>query len=437
MVHRGFLISSLLMFSLLLAALGSLRDVVTPLGYWGLWGAWAVAVTGMTWKPISASWMRLLPPVWVWGSYAALVMGILLSAMINRSAISLHHGIKIAVIGVCCCIAWRLVADLEWRVRVLILRWAVATVVLVFLLSKAAPYGYYIVMGKAGREGSFLAWPGVIWKVGAFFLPLFLADMLVHRRSWMANGLAFAACVFLVVIDGSRTGLLVLGMAILAFLVLLIWRREWSVLSGIKSTVAVCVPALLVLLLFSAGVGYLAHGRSVVHSSKTTGTVGIFASETEALVGTAIDPVTKTRLGDGDPERVKLLLNGIDRALDCLPLGCGFGSTSIDPGYGVSMSVHNAYVGALADFGLLGLAGMLGFVVAAIIPIWRVLRTPQVASEDMYFVVAAAGSALAYLASLMLHTFSSEMSEWGYLILMLACAWLPGRMSRVSASFRV
>src|SRR5690606_11841178 len=123
-------------------------------------------------------------------------------------------------------------------------RWVVAVVVGVFFASKAAPYGYYIDLGSAGREGSFLAWPGVIWKVGAFFMPLFLADMLIRPRDWLANGLAIAACVFLVVIDGTRTGILVLGMTVLAFGALLAWRRDWAALSRARPALAACVPAL-------------------------------------------------------------------------------------------------------------------------------------------------------------------------------------------------
>jgi hypothetical protein len=47
----------------------------------------------------------------------------------------------------------------------------------------------------------------------------------------------------------------------------------------------------------------------------------------------------------------------------------------------------------------------------------------------VYFVLATSGSALAYCVALNLHTFSTEMSEWGYLLLMLAFAWRPARVS--------
>lgn len=431
MVHRRFLLSLLLALGLMLAALGSLRNIATPLGYWVLWGIWALAVMGATWPVPAPGAGRPMPPVWVWGSCAVLILGMVLSAAANHSTLSLHHAIKIGVIGVCFYVAWQLAGGLGWRERVSMLRWVVAVVVLVFFASKAAPYGYYINLGSAGREGSFLAWPGVIWKVGAFLIPLFLADMLVRPSDWLVNGLATAACIFLVVVDGTRTGVLVIGLMALIFGGLLAWRRDRCALSGARPAMVACVPALFGLLLLSTGVGYLGHGpASVSPLSEMSMAEGAFVGKAEALVETAVDPITTTRLGSGDPERIRLLRNGIERAVSCLPLGCGFGATSMDPGYGVVMQVHNAYLGVLADFGMLGLAGMLGFIVAAVLPIRRALRDKAADAEEAYFVVASAGAALAYLGTLMLHTFSTEMSEWGYLVMMLAFAWLPAMQGR-------
>jgi hypothetical protein len=63
---------------------------------------------------------------------------------------------------------------------------------------------------------------------------------------------------------------------------------------------------------------------------------------------------------------------------------------------------------------------------AAVLPIWRVLRQGDRSAQSL-FVVAASGSALAYGMALMFNTFTTEMSEWGYLILMLAFAWAPAK----------
>ncbi|WP_269500085.1 exopolysaccharide biosynthesis polyprenyl glycosylphosphotransferase [Castellaniella sp. S9] len=432
MVDRETFAAWVLACGLLLAALGSLRDVVTPLGYWVLWAAWALAAIGVTQRSAAPVAERPLLPASVRASYAALILGMLLSAWANHSAVTLYQAVKIGVIGLCCWVAWRLAAAVGWRLRILALQGVVAIVVLVFLASKAGPAGYYLDLGSAGREGSFLAWPGVIWKAGAFFMPLCLAATVTHPGRWIANGLAVAGCVFLVVVDGSRTGLLVVGLTVLAFGVLLVWRREWRLLSAARRALILCVPALFGLLVLSTAIGYLSHGSAagLAGASSTAG------GTAEALVEAAVDPVASTRLGQGDPQRVRLLRNGIAQSVDCLPLGCGFGSTAMDPGYGIAMHVHNAFLGALADFGVLGLAGMLGFIVAAALPLRGVLRdTGHRDAGEVYAIAASAGAALAYMGSLMLHTFSTEMSEWGYLILALAFAWLPSaRIGRTAGA---
>src|SRR5690606_6107820 len=76
----------------------------------------------------------------------------------------------------------------------------------------------------------------------------------------------------------------------------------------------------------------------------------------------AVAAAFSSRLGQGDPARMKLLKAGIPQAIDCLPLGCGFARTATDIGYGTPMPVHNAYLAALGDFGVLCLLGMLGFL---------------------------------------------------------------------------
>jgi hypothetical protein len=145
-----------------------------------------------------------------------------------------------------------------------------------------------------------------------------------------------------------------------------------------------------------------------------------------AIVDDAMAPVLQSRLGSGDAPRMEMLRNGIARSEACFPLGCGFGSTAFDAGYGIPMNVHNAYLGALSDFGLVGLLGMLGFIAASLLPA-RVLPRREIDAGRVYFILGTAGSALAYCLALSLHTFTSEMSEWGYLIIMLAFAWSASR----------
>lgn len=423
----GRLPALLLTASLVLMASGSLRDLVTPLGYWGAWGLWAVAALTVTHRargvPVGAR-----PPAWIMVSYAVLALGMLLAAAVNRDGTSAYQALKIAVVAVMFVAMWRLTLGLDWRRLVGAMRWAVAVVLVGLAVSKIwNPTGLPLIAGP--REGSFLAVYGVLWKAGAFLLPVFLADAVAASGAWARNGLMIAACIFLVLIDGSRTGLLLLGATAAGFLAFLAWRSGWRLPGRRLRWLWAALVLLLVLQLLNTGVNmgmaWLRSGAAAPGMPGGAATAPAAVEPARVLEG-ALSRTFETRIGAGDPARVKLLQASLGQVAACLPLGCGFGAMGTDIGTGAWMVVHNAYLAALGDFGILGLAGMLGFLAAAALPVWRVVRRGDRSAHGL-FVVAAGGSALAYGMALMFNTFTTEMSEWGFLILMLAFAWAPAK----------
>jgi O-antigen ligase len=348
-----------------------------------------------------------------------LILGMVLASGVNHDGVTLYQALKLLVIGVLCWVMWRLAARTDTEFLFRALYGVLVLVTLFFFLSKAFSSASYSLGGS--REGDVFARAGVLWKAGLFFLPLFIADWLCNPRRWVAAACAIGACLFLVSVDGSRTGLLLIVAVGLGFGIVLWWRRDWRTVRRRPWALPLAAGVLLALLLLNAGMNAWKRGN-------LAGTSSTGSSQVEALVNQAIAPVVDNRLGEGDAPRLRLLRNGLEKSRECFPLGCGFGSTAIDAGYGIPMNVHNAYLGALADFGLLGLLGMLGFVVASVLPM-RVLWDRSADPGRVYFVLATSGSALAYCVALNLHTFSTEMSEWGYLLLMLAFAWRPARVS--------
>lgn len=411
---------TLLAASLVLMAFGSLRDLITPLGYWAAWGAWAAATLVVTYKGRG----RMAPglPIWVTGSYAVLWLGMILAAAVNQDGATAYQAMKVAVIAGMFVAMWRLVARLDRRGLIVAVTWALCAMLLGLALSKVwNPDGQVSVGGI--REGSFLAVYGVLWKAGAFFLPVFLAEAVENPAGWLRNSLMIAACIFLVLIDGSRTGLLLLGAIAVSFLAFVVWRGGWSLVRRQFRWVGAAFVLLLALQLLNTGANLAVTGK--LWAGQTAAMPPATAQPARVLEG-ALDRTFETRIGAGDPARIKLLRDSLGHVGACLPLGCGFGAMGTDIGTVGWMVVHNAYLAALGDFGVLGLLGMLGFLVAACLPVRRVLRRRGSGRNDC-FVVAAAGSALAYGMALMLNTFTTEMSEWGYLILMLAFAWAPAR----------
>lgn len=421
---------TLLAASLVLMAFGSLRDLITPLGYWAAWGAWAAATLVVTYEGRG----RMAPglPIWVTGPYAVLWVGMILAAAVNQDGATAYQAMKIAVIAGMFVAMWRLVARLDGRQLVVAMHWAMGAVFFGLALSKVwNPTGQVLLDGP--REGSFLAVYGVLWKTGAFFLPVFLAEAVENPASWLRNSLMIAACIFLVLIDGSRTGLLLLGAVAVSFLAFVVWRGGWSLARRQFRWVSAAFALLLLLQLINTGANLAVTGKlwagqaaAMPPATAQPATAQPATAQPARVLEGALDRTFETRIGAGDPARVKLLRDSLGHVGACLPLGCGFGAMGTDIGTGGWMVVHNAYLAALGDFGVLGLLGMLGFLVAACLPVRRVLRRRGSGRNDC-FVVAAAGSALAYGMALMLNTFTTEMSEWGYLILMLAFAWVPAR----------
>ncbi|MGS1118019.1 O-antigen ligase family protein [Castellaniella sp. UC4442_H9] len=411
------MLTFLLALPLLLMAWGSLRDTVTPLGYWVLWGLWAcaaVAYAGQGWNPRPArDWVW-----WIVAAFGLLVVGMVVSGWANSDLATLYQALKILVIGLLFAAMWGLGVRANAELLISVLYGALALVTVAFFVSRAV---FSTDFDLGNRQGDIFAMPGVLWKSGLLFLPLLLADGLSHPARWRRAACAIGACVFLTVADGSRTGLLLIVAIFLAMAAVLWARRDWVLVRRRPWMLPLAAGTLIVLLLLDAGLGVLRVGGISWPSS-----AGSESSRVEALMDSAVAPVVDSRLGNGDQPRIRLLRNGLAKSRECFPLGCGFGSTAIDAGYGFPQNVHNAYLAALADFGVLGFLGMLAFIVAAALPL-RVALDRTVPAQQAYFRVGVAGSALAYCAALMLNTFSSEMSEWGYLVLMLVFAWRAER----------
>lgn len=397
--------------SLVLMSLGDLRNVVTPVGYWTLWGGWAVLATLLLKPWREASLAR--PPWQVLLSFGVLFAGMLLAGLVNHDSVTIYHAVKVAVICGLFAVMWLLATRLSWSQMLTALYFSIIVSLLCFFVPLLS--GGYMESAD-GRQGSLFALFGVMWKAGTFFLPLFVAELIVRPHAQTKSSLAIGACLFLVLIDGSRTGLL-LVIAILGFSSGMIWwRKDYSKLLRRPQWVLITACCLGGLLLANTGI-------KAWEGPGVSGEAQVAApAQLASIAERALTPIVNTRLGSGDEARVQLLLNGIERGAKCLPLGCGFGSTGTEVGAAHPTYVHNAYLAALADFGFLGLAGMLGFLLSSLAPL--LLIYPKKASpEDAYYIAALAGSATAYSVALMLHTFTTEMSEWGYLIFALAFAW--------------
>ncbi|CAM3986117.1 O-antigen ligase-like membrane protein [Kerstersia gyiorum] len=335
-----------------------------------------------------------------------LIAGMLLTALIVPQYLALYQAVKLLVIAFLFLVFLMVVQWVPPARVVSAICYVLIAMAGLFLIAKLWGEPLFILFGD-GRQGIIVAWPGELWKPAVLFLSLLIADLYVSPQKWLRDGACIGICLYLLKLDGSRTGLLL----VLCLAVALAWPLLCSAAFRQKMlrpgwVVSCCI----VLLVFG-----MADSRIEISGLDEEDGISTLAWE---------------RLKQGDEDRLSLLRNGWRHAQQCLPFGCGF-ETTASMSHGVIMSVHNAYLAALGDFGLLGALGMLAFLLVSVWPLWRLWREekkkPQPSVEGLsarqIYLIGAALGALAFCCTLMLHTFTSEMSEWGFFSLLLAMSW--------------
>ncbi|WP_162095855.1 hypothetical protein [Pseudomonas chlororaphis] len=385
----------ILLFSCVLVVLGDLRNIITPAGYWGLWGGvLCIGLLSGGWKRLKVDWAL----IGVLFGFAMLISALLLISLTHSDEYTAYQALKYFVISIITLVIFKGSQHLDenqlYRIA------AIATLVglLFFLLCKYVLVEYYVLLGD-GRQGSMFAFPGVLWKTSAFFISFIIARIFTRQVSKSGGALfVILASVYLLLADSSRTGFL------------------WF-------SVIVAVFALLQLLIST--------NRFVIFVSVVTMFASIlvaFNSDAIYEFATGDSFLVINRLFEGDPIRTKMLSDGVVNADTCLPLGCGFGSSTslVD---GAPMVVHNTYLAILGDLGMLGGGGLLIILISPVaLFVVREWRRGVVGRPSVYYRTAACLGVLCFCFVLLFHPLSSEMSEWGYWAIMLS--WL----SRLSST---
>lgn len=388
----------IVLFACLLVVLGDLRNVITPVGYWGLWVVvFCLGLLSGSWKKIQFDWVV----IGVSFGFIFLILSLLIVGFINSDSYTVYQSSKYLMIY-----ALMLVLFKQSRFLRVEQLYHVAVVVTLaglffFLLSKYVLVDYFILLGD-GRQGSAFAFPGVLWKTSAFFSPFLIARLLSGSlyKGWWAS-LVLLSSVYLLLADSSRTGFLWFAVVVLIFALLMFLVNAAQFFSFVS--IAVLLVAVTVFINLDSIYDLLGgHSFLVVN-----------------------------RLLEGDPIRERMIGDGIANAETCFPFGCGFGSStsSVD---GVPMVVHNTYIAIFGDLGVLGELALLMIVLTPIVVFsFREWVAGGGRGRGIYYKAAACLGVLCYCFILLFHPLSSEMSEWGYWAIMLS--WLS-RMSCIEST---
>lgn len=372
-----------------------------------MWGAWSIFATASLFltkanEPKHRPHGTVARKLILMG-FSLLVIGFMSSAIYNSDPITLYQAIKLVMICVIGILIHKHSARIGHESIVTICLITVWTSFCTFLLSKFFFLPYYVVLGD-GRQGSLISYPGVLWKTGAFFSVFALAHFLSTAKLTFSPLLVYAIGIYIIILDGSRTGFLWIALAtgILFAFRILNQRQNYSFF------------------------GLLAVGSLVLAGT-------MFWVITDSIQVESMPALAFERLSTGDSVRTTMLHDSLIHAERCLPVGCGFGTAVTDTTEG-PMVVHNAYLATLADVGVVGLSG---FLLVTLGPFIALLTTPSRARKvgvtaDSYVTCTAALGVAGFGLMMTLHPFSTEMSEWGLYFLM--SSWMFSNSASTTAT---
>lgn len=360
-----------LLIFFLLVSLGDLRNLIGPLNYWILWGAFSL--TGFIFSE-----RKIIKRRYIF-SFIFLSMGFFISGYWNDDLQTLYQAGKLLICGLLslCILSVLSNADEDDFLRGI--KISLLGTLIIFLCSKYIFVDWLLTLGD-GRQGFFISYPGVMWKIGAFGFVYFLCMMVYEKKKWDFIFLIFSA--MLVTIDGSRTGFLILMVSmILVFGD--IYRKNMLKYSAWLIFILPLIFFVLAIL------------------------------ELNSIEILAVD-----RLSAGDSQRVRMLLTALSLSQECFPIGCGFGAAVAESDEVVEgfMVIHNGYFDALIDGGVIA---FLGFTLLTIGLVSR--RMGKICDGLSMFSFVGV---ISFSLIMMFHPMSTEMSEWAWLIIVAGAMYI-------------
>ena len=374
----------------ILVVLGDIRSLVSPLGYWCAWIV--IAFFGFAFSPSKAIFRIARDQAGYLLFFLLLALAFMLSALANTDVSTFYQGVKVLVIALVFLSVYTHCSKLSVGDYYSLSVVSISVSLMFFSVSKFYFTDLHITLGD-GRQGSQFAYPGVLWKTCAFFVLFVIVGVVYDGKSKVVGGGAIAAAFYLLVMDSSRTGFLVFSLGLGLMVILTAYLKPRFFLLALLLAM---IASVVLFTLSALGLGFLNIEKN---------------------------PLVIERLAAGDPVRAQMLVDGVKKFGDCLPFGCGFGTTTSEV-QNSPMVVHNAFLSSGGDLGVMGFASLS---VLIFLPVLMFLlrcascffsRNKSIDKAVFAYAVAAFGGSISFALLLMLHPFSTELSEWGIWILM-------------------
>jgi len=253
-----------------------------------------------------------------------------------------------------------------------------------------------------GRWGTILAFPGSLVKIGAIGIYINLMLMLLNNKKGNIEPLfILILSIFIVLMDGSRTGMLVLGltMVIIPFQYFLVNNKNktkvFIILSSMSFVIFISIVVLAPFILTSR------IGNSFIK---------LFSASSFSNALESIDSI-----------RFEMILSAFDKILKDPFIGHGAFSTV----GGNGMVVHNTYLQVWGDFGLFGIVGLVSLYFGWIFMLPKILGKLQIIGLGLNSAMVCSSTLmlLYFVMNGMFHPYSTEFSEWIVFIIPLTICY--------------
>lgn len=247
-------------------------------------------------------------------------------------------------------------------------------------------------MAADGRWGTFLNYPGSLWRVGILVL-VFSTYLFYHKRKDFRFLALLIASLCLIYADGSRTGFIMTFASIVYVGIIVLMEKRRYLQVGLVLAFTGLGGALFIGMLFSDHV--------------------IISTVLPNRLEETIQAVVSGNLEQADSARFLMFLTAFQSISDHPLWGTGIGTTQAELDAG-AMVIHNTYLQVWSDLGILGFLAYIGLVLGWILWLPHFFTNVRQQGNIMQRSIAYNAVFLLFFYSVsgLFHPLSTEWSEW-------------------------
>lgn len=342
----------------------------------------------------------LLKKYYLWFiGWVFLVCGILTADLfnnLNNSITVIKYGIMMTM-SILLFLHYRISLELFEQALYISLLFNILLLMIFFLL----PMKSLLVIYCDGRVGWFANWPGKLWYVSALIYPCLLYRVITDTK--LKYWFYFGCSILIIVLDGSRTGLLWLFCSSILLFIYVYMLRGWEIV--LKLLLAFIIASFIFIFTTQEFIPWIINN----HLSDVVVTDSIACQN----IFTDIKAVSPRVIHGDVNTRLSMIKNALNTVIDYFPIGSGFGSTKSMDIDGTMVVVHMAYLQVIADLGVIGISGLL---IIIYYPLYKAVQYLRHAREFGLFInklILPISIILLQAMIFLFHPISNELTEWG------------------------